>query len=216
MSRLILAILAVMLVVAQANAKEQSGNQIVVRVITNNFVLPAKFLKLAPLAQENNIDLQAVNVEQDASDPTAWLNEADLLILDVPRPNDRRTVEAKLGDPLAAATLPVITVGGGRPVWTGIDARPGGLLAGYYGAGGEENFKKFFNLVRDWKLGGNLSGYKPAQSMPVAGFYHPEAPKIFKILMIISLGAASVGKKQRVEWDSLPIQGWFPTCRQRS
>ena len=179
MSRLILAILALMLVVTQANAQEQSGNQIVVRVITNGFVLPAKFRKLAPFAQENDIDLQSVNVEEEASDPSAWLNRADIVILDVPRPHDRRAVEERLGDHLAAATHPVITVGGGRPIWTGIDARLAGLLVSYYSAGGEENFKNFFSLVRDWKRGGDVSGYKPAQSMPAIGFYHPEAPKIF-------------------------------------
>lgn len=179
MSRLILAILAVMLVVTQANAQEQSGNQIVVRVITNGFVLPAKFRKLTPFAQVNGIDLQSVNVEEVASDPSAWLNRADLVILDVPRPHDRRAVEDKLRDHLAAATHPVITVGGGRPIWTGIDARPAGLLASYYSTGGEDNFKSFFSLVRDWKRGGDLSRYKPAQSMPVIGFYHPEASKIF-------------------------------------
>ncbi|MCK4206944.1 cobaltochelatase subunit CobN [Brucella pituitosa] len=160
--------------------QSQHHAQIVVRVITTGFVLSAKFRKLTLLAQENSIDLQTVNVEEDTSDPAAWLNGADLLILDVPRPNDRRAVEDKLGDHLAAATHPVITIGGGRPIWTGIDARPGGLLAGYYGAGGEENFKNFFNLVHDWKQRGDLSEYKPTQSMSVAGFYHPDAPRIFE------------------------------------
>ncbi|MFD2651793.1 cobaltochelatase subunit CobN [Brucella rhizosphaerae] len=192
MQRILCAMLALLLVMsgaayAQTDIKDDGRQseirtQIVVRVITNAFVLPAKFRKLAPVAQEYGIAFQSVNIEETTSDPATWLKEADIIILDVPRPQDRQAVEDRLGDRLTVATRPIITVGGGRPAWTGINPRPAGLLAGYYGAGGERNFKNFFNLIRDWKQGADLSGYQPAEPMPVTGFYHPEAPQIFENL----------------------------------
>ena len=182
MPRLILALLAITLFMTHADAQEKPGNSIVVRVITNGFVLPAKFLTLARFAREYGIDLQAVNVEDDVASPSVWLEGADLVVLDVPRPRDRQMVEEKLGDFSGSPALPVITIGGGRPVWTGIDARVAGLLASYYGAGGDKNFQTFFNLIRDWTRGADLSAYKPAEPMPVTGFYHPQAPGIFASL----------------------------------
>ena len=154
----------------------------VVRVLTSSFVLPAKFSAIRPIAEQAGVVLDSIDVETAAPSPDAWLAGADLVILDVPRPNDRARVEAALGLQLAASAVPIITIGGGPPRWSGIEPRQASALLGYYAAGGAENFRSFFAAVLAWKQGGALSGLPPAQRLPRAGFYHPGAEQVFETL----------------------------------
>ena len=174
MRRAVIVLVALLALVASpAMAQERP----VVRVVTNSFVLPAKFRAMQPLAQEAGLTLEVVDVG-DAS-PDRWLARADLVILDVPRPNDRAQVEAALGGGLADAGLPSITIGGGPPAWQGIDPRHAGRLTGYYAGGGTENFRGFFAAIRLWKEGGDLAALPPPAARTEAGFWHPEAPQAF-------------------------------------
>ncbi|MCO5159315.1 MAG: cobaltochelatase subunit CobN [Aquamicrobium sp.] len=162
----------------------------VVRVLTTGFVLPAKFRAMRPMADAAGVRLESVDVERAAGGPEDWLAGADLVILDVPRPGDRARVEEALGDRLAAAAVPAITIGGGPPRWSGIEPRAAGLLLGYYAAGGAENFRLFFAAVRAWKEGGDLSAMPHAARLPATGFYHPQAPEVFASLDdLLSWGA---------------------------
>lgn len=154
----------------------------VVRVLTNGFVLPAKFRALQPIAEKVGVVLDSVDVEADASSPDDWLAGADLVVLDVPRPNDRARVEGALGERLASSSVPVITIGGGPPKWSRIEPRQASVLLGYYAAGGEENFRNFFASVHAWKKGADMSALPAAQRLPVTGFYHPDAPRVFDSL----------------------------------
>lgn len=173
--------LALPAVSAHAQEAKPAGGPLV-RVLTSSFVLPAKFRTLAPIAETAGVRLESVNVETAASSPDEWLAGADLVILDVPRPNDRARVERALGDRIAASAAPRITIGGGRPAWTGIAPPEASVLAGYYAAGGTENFRNFFAAVHAWKEGGSLSAFAPAKRLPATGFYHPDAPRVFDSL----------------------------------
>lgn len=178
-----LLVLALAFVASPAAAREPApGKGPVVRVLTTSFVLPVKFRAMRPMAEAAGVRLESVDVERAAGTAGDWLAGADLVILDVPRPNDRARVEEAMGDRLAAGTVPAITIGGGPPRWSGIEPRMAGLLLGYYAAGGAENFRLFFAAVRAWKEGGDLSAMPQAARLPATGFYHPQAPEVFASL----------------------------------
>lgn len=166
---------------ALAQEPERVG-QLLVRVLTDSFVLPEKFRGLQPIARDADIRLEHINVDAAASSAREWLDGADLVILDVPRPNDRARVEQALESELEKSGLPSITIGGGRPAWRGLAARDASRLLGYYAAGGEQNFRQFFDAVRIWKEGGDLSGLSAAERLPATGYYHPDAPGVFDSL----------------------------------
>lgn len=173
---------ALALLAGAAQAQDRSDTNPVVRVLTDSFVLPAKFRALQPLAEEAGVRLDTVNVETASTPPDTWLEGVDLIVLDVPRPNDRARVEQALGDRLSSAPVPSITIGGGPPAWNGIASREASVLIDYYAGGGAENFRNFFAFVRQWERGGELNDFPSAQRLPRTGFYHPDAPHAFDTL----------------------------------
>ncbi|PRD41875.1 cobaltochelatase subunit CobN [Phyllobacterium phragmitis] len=190
----ILCLIHVMLVFIAAPAYAQEATlaaRPVVRVLTNSFVLPAKFHALRPIAEGAGVTLDFVNVETAATSPDEWLSGADLIVIDVPRPGDRARVDEALGNRLAASGVPAITVGGGKPEWQGIAPREASMLIGYFAGGGAENFRNFFAFIRTWKEGGDLSGFAAAEKLAPTGFYHPDAPHVFDTLdAYLSWGAS--------------------------
>jgi len=153
-----------------------------VRVLTRSFVLPEKFRTLEPIAAEAGVRLDSVHVETAASSPDEWLADADLVILDVPRPGDRARVGTALGDRLASSGVASITIGGGPPASTAVEPADARTLAAYYAAGGVRNFRNFFTGVRTWKQGGDLSALPPVERSPETGFWHPDAPHVFETI----------------------------------
>ena len=153
-----------------------------VRVVTNGFVLPGKFRRLAEWASEAGLSLDAVNVEEADGAPAQWLAGSDLVILDTPRPNDRAMVEARLGSALIEAGIPWIQVGGGRPAFEGLAPPHARALIGYYAHGGETNLRNMLAWLARWYGGEDVAAVPPASALPEAGFYHPQAPQSFATL----------------------------------
>lgn len=171
------------LLVSPAMAQDTAPAQrLVVRVLTNSFVLPEKFRALKPIAAEAGVTLESVDVEAARSSPEAWLADVDLVVLDVPRPGDRAHVETALDGRLTSFGVASITIGGGPPSSTAVEPADAKALAGYYAAGGVRNFRTFFMAVRIWKQGGDLSALPPVEHRPEAGFWHPDAPQVFETL----------------------------------
>ncbi|MDA5635011.1 MULTISPECIES: cobaltochelatase subunit CobN [Rhizobium/Agrobacterium group] len=175
--------LVLTLLVSPVAAQEPAAtDRPLVRVLTNSFVLPEKFRGLKPLAAEEGVTLDSIDVEAVTSSPDEWLAGADLIVLDVPRPSDRARVEEALGTRLASSVAPVITIGGGRPAWRQIRPDDARMLLGYYAEGGRENFRNFFAAVRLWKTGGDLSALPAVEHRSETGFWHPDAPHVFQTL----------------------------------
>ncbi|GAB1583453.1 cobaltochelatase subunit CobN [Phyllobacterium phragmitis] len=175
--------LALALFAGAAHAQDTArASRPVVRVLTDSFVLPSKFDALRPIAEEAGVSLESVNVETAKTSSDEWLSGADLVVLDVPRPNDRARVEQALGERLTASKVPSLTIGGGRPAWQGLAPREASALIGYYAGGGAENFRNFFAFVRAWKEGRSLDRFPAAERLPATGFYHPAAPHVFQTL----------------------------------
>ncbi|ARP93124.1 cobaltochelatase subunit CobN [Bordetella genomosp. 13] len=165
----------------------------VVQVLHNSFVSVEKFQRLQAYAQHQNLQLRHLDVER--ASPQAWrqaLQDAALLLLDVPRPNDRAMVVHALEQQLAQATPqagtadgpPRLVVGGGRPEWQGLHAQHGAALAALYAAGGQENFVRFFALSSAIQARREPAPalVAPPVRLPATGFYHPAAPRVFETL----------------------------------
>jgi cobaltochelatase CobN len=184
-----------------------------VRVLTSSFVLPEKFRTLEPIASEAGVRLDSVHVETAASSPDEWLADADLVILDVPRPGDRARVGTALGDRLASSGVASITIGGGPPASTAVEPADARTLAAYYAAGGVRNFRNFFTGVRTWKQGGDLSALPPVERSPETGFWHPDAPHVFETIDAYLAWARAAGATQRAGWVSSPAPARSAICR---
>jgi cobaltochelatase CobN len=148
-----------------------------IRIVHNDFVLPAKVQRLQSWAQEQGLrlDSRVVGATEFSAD---WL-DAGLLILDTPRPNDVAQVQGVVGQALEASKQPWIRVGGGPPAFGNLPPPVAFSLIGYYANGGASNLK---NMLQYWQLftaRGDLSGVPSAQPLPASGVYHPGAPGVF-------------------------------------
>lgn len=211
-----------------------------VLVVHNRFVSAEKFQQWQALAQHEGVRLTHLDVEGAAPAALAdAVGAADLVLLDVPRPNDRAAVQARLAElPAAAARVPRVTVGGGPPDAAGIDAAIARPLAAHYAAGGEVGFRRVFQLARAWhaQVAPPADSLKPAERLPSTGFYHPDAPRIFdrlpdylawsdaraqgrrgRVAVLVHAGVVSDGLTRPVDMlvrrleaaDLQPIVFWF-------
>lgn len=150
-----------------------------VRVLHNSFVSAEKFQRIAPLAAKAGIAFEAINVETSDSKPASWLADADLVMLDTPRPNDRAMIEQMLGTALKTTTTPVIGIGGGAPLFIRVAPQVVGPLTRYYAAGGADNIDHLLTFITAWHRGQSPDTLPPATTLPATGFYHPQAPQLF-------------------------------------
>lgn len=150
-----------------------------VRVIVNHFILPGKLDRLTRFAAEAGVDLQAVRVETAPGDAAAWVNGADLVILDTPRPADLAQVRQALGSALSDSGVSWLRVGGGPPAFERLDPTHGRRLAAYYANGGESNLRRLAAYIRAWKNGGDVEAIPAADAVPKSGIYHPAASAPF-------------------------------------
>lgn len=153
-----------------------------VRVLSSDFVLPGKHQRLAGWARDAGVQLQGLRLGEGGEPDARWLDGADLLILDTPRPGDRAQVEQALGDLLQRRPLPWIRVGGGAPGFGNLPAPLAERLVGYYANGGEANLRHLFELLQRQHAGLPTDAVPAPQRLPQAGFYHPDAPAPFASL----------------------------------
>ncbi|WP_022960871.1 cobaltochelatase subunit CobN [Halopseudomonas pelagia] len=152
-------------------------------VLHNSFVSAEKFQRLQGYALQAGVQLQHVNVEAgSATDLHSNLDRSSLVLLDVPRPNDRAQVTEQVA--ALIGQLPQLTVGGGRPAWDNLPPQYAGVLSALYAAGGEANFRRFFMLVQLISQNAEVPEHLLAapERMPTTGFYHPQAPHLFSSL----------------------------------
>ena len=174
-------ILVVVAALGAATAPRAAADDIRLHVITNDFVLPSKLDRLAEFGAPEGVAVGKTYVEGLSGDDKTWL-DADLIILDTPRGNDRAQVMAAVGDALEGTQVPWLAIGGGRPLSGNIPRDIQGQLYAYYQAGGAENFRNLMRFISAWKRGGDMAGIPAAGEMPPAGFYHPDAPRLFASL----------------------------------
>lgn len=150
-----------------------------VSVIANDFVLPGKSARLSGWGRDKGVVFRHVAVERAEGDPSQWLRDTDLAILDTPRPSDAEQVREALGEALERAKVPWVQVGGGPPRFGALPDGHARRLIGYYGAGGEANFRALIDYLAARRDGGDTSAIPPPQPLPQTGFHHPWAPAVF-------------------------------------
>ena len=151
----------------------------VVRVITDDFVLPGKLDKLAGFARAQGLALESVFVARTPGSPADWIGGAGLVILDTPRPMDLVRVQESVGSALKDTTVPWIRVGGGPPAFGNLAPLIARRLMAYYSHGGEENLKALFEFWAALRDGRDPTHIASPTPLPSTGIYHPDAPTAF-------------------------------------
>lgn len=160
----------------------RAGGKPLVQVLHNDFVSAEKFRHLRALAAQEGVELRHLDVGNRS--PDALRHEGDpvtLVVLDVPRPNDRTMVTQRLAQSSGYANTPRLTVGGGGSISERLPHPYGNTLAELYSAGGENNFRRFFALVKTLHAGAEPPPHllAPPEHLPATGFWHPRAPRVF-------------------------------------
>ncbi|MGB1762274.1 cobaltochelatase subunit CobN [Alloalcanivorax xenomutans] len=154
-----------------------------IQVFHNDFVSAEKFQQLRTFAKQEGVVLRHLNVETStAATLRQAARSAALIVLDVPRPNDRLTVTQKLNVIPEYGERPRLIIGGGRPGWEQLQPRHGSVLSALYAAGGEHNFRRFFALAKTVQGGAPAPSHllEAPEALPGNGFYHPRAPRVFE------------------------------------
>lgn len=149
-----------------------------VRVVSNDFVLPAKAARLDRWGRPFGVCVSHRSVDGD-DDPSRLFAGAQLLVLDTPRPSDAAEVKQRLQPALAAAGLPWVQVGGGPPASAQLPAAVARRIGGYYAAGGEANFHRFLEYLGRWHRDDDPERVPAAEPLPATGYYHPQAGQAF-------------------------------------
>lgn len=149
-----------------------------VLVLHTDFVANTKFEKLVPIAAKQNVQLQHLQVNQNQKAVQQSIQQADVIILDVPRPPDRKQVEELALESLKAQDKAYMTVGGGAPQFQKIPKLFGFKLLDLYYNGGEINFSHYFEAVHLWNTEGKKATFK-TQKLPEISIYHTSAQDYF-------------------------------------
>lgn len=169
----------VMLVCLGARASDEAAQ---VRVLSSDFVLSGKHQRLADWAHDAGARLTSLRSGDERAPDADWLEGADLLILDTPRPSDLAAVQQRLGDLLEHYPVPWIRVGGGPPAFGNLPPPLAMRMIGYYGNGGEANLRQLFTLVQRRHTGQSFDDLPAPVELSRTGFYHPDADAPFAAL----------------------------------
>ncbi|MCX2782375.1 cobaltochelatase subunit CobN [Microbulbifer thermotolerans] len=169
-------------IILPCGALSQMDKPIRVSVVANDFVLPGKISRLREIAQQYGIELTGFTVGHSPGSARSWLSQSDLVIIDTPRGGDRAQVMAYIGDALKSETTPWIAIGGGKPTGEHLPGEVKAALWGYYRAGGQNNFHHMMAYIAAWCMGKSTADVPLPETLPVAGFYHPQAPEYFQRL----------------------------------
>lgn len=168
--------LVLLLSLLMLHAPARAGEPPLVRIVSTDFVLPAKFARLAAWAQAEGYRIEWRYA--DRLDGADVAQGAALLLLDGPRPADRAAVEKAVG-PLDRLTVPWLLIGGGPPAFGHLAPDTARRLIAYYAAGGEANLRSFVKAVPSALAGESMEGLPPPHPLPATGLYHPAAPAPF-------------------------------------
>ena len=170
------------LIAAQAQTSVTPDSAHRVRIITVDFVLPGKLEKLGRFAEDAGLGIERLYVETASGEPDTWLEGADLILLDTPRPTDLAKMQERLGAALGMTRTPWFRVGGGPPAFGNIPPQHARPLIAYYASGGERNIRAMFDYIRAWRDGTDTAALARPSALPAAGFYHSAASETFDSL----------------------------------
>jgi cobaltochelatase CobN len=150
-----------------------------VRVIADESVLTGRLQQLQALASSARVRLEWSYADAIPGSPRQWIAGAELLIIEAPLQSARQRVEERIGEALASTRVPRLEVTTRRESYKGLPEPHGRTLADYYKNGGEANLRNFFAYFRAWRTNEDYTKVPPPLIIPVDGFYHPDAPRVF-------------------------------------
>lgn len=151
----------------------------VVRVVADESVLQGRLEKLRDIGATAGVRVEWAYLGAFPEPPQQWMAAANLLIIEAPLQSARQRIEATVGDVLARVDVPRLEATTRRESFTGLPERQGRTLTEYYSNGGEANLRNFFAYFRAWHAKEDDSKLTPPMVVPVNGYYHPDAPRLF-------------------------------------
>ena len=149
----------------------------IVTIVSTEFVPQTKFLQLQRLAHELAIQVEVVRIHELEA-KAHWIEEADLLVADGPRPNDQQRIQQALAQVNVPPQQPYLQIGGGETQWRAVDTEVAKSLVSYYQHGGEHNLKQWLLLWHQYSKGLPMQ-VAALQPLPARGLYHPDATQVF-------------------------------------
>lgn len=159
-----------------AAAQEPGPPLVDVDVVANDFVLPGKTARLDTLGRAEGVRFHHHAIGEGRALPDGWPGEAALVVLDTPRPADAAEVMAAVGERLAASPVPWLRVGGGAPASGNLAPAEARRLAGYYGNGGQANYRNLVRYLAARRHGTDGDVLPPPQALPATGYYDGQTP----------------------------------------
>ncbi|GFE91719.1 cobaltochelatase subunit CobN [Steroidobacter agaridevorans] len=154
----------------------------VVRVVADESVLQGRLEKLRDLGAAAGVRVEWAYLNAFPEPPQQWIAAADLLIVEAPLQSARQRIDERVGDVLARASAPRVEATTRRESYSHLPERQGRTLIEYYRNGGEANLRNFFAYFRAWHAKEDPSKVAPPMVVPVNGYYHPDAPRLFATL----------------------------------
>ncbi|MBW4656652.1 MAG: cobaltochelatase subunit CobN [Kaiparowitsia implicata GSE-PSE-MK54-09C] len=167
--------------VAQGGSGEPQPQALRLLIVTTDFVLPGKLEKITRIVDAGGVTVSSVRLGATPQQ-TIKIGDADLVVLDTPRPNDLARVQGEIGAALAASSVAWIRVGGGPPAFGNLPPEQARRLIGYYAGGGESNLRRLAAYAQARQTGGDLSVFPEPSRIGATGLYHPDAPGPFASL----------------------------------
>ena len=151
-----------------------------VALLSTQFVLERKFKLMQEAAKKHGVQFTWVQVDRDGeAGVQRAIKDAQLIIVDAPRPDDQSAVERVAGKMLRETGTPIVgigTMGGGatrlRPVR--FDPVQAQRLFEYYLSGTRANHDRMFVFLKTLLTGGDLAQVPPPVELPNGGIYHPD------------------------------------------
>lgn len=174
-------------------------------VLSTALVSPARMVRLEAAAHAAGVPLQVVSAAQDTPDVLVGaLGGARLLVIDAPHLSVAQSAAARFGDVIARSAVPYVQIGefalvakGQAPpevpplaAERGVDAAWAQRLRAYWRFPGEANLKA---LVRAMARVGDATGLPDPVPMPLAGFYHPDWPRVENTITAVEALPAGQG-----------------------
>lgn len=146
-------------------------------VLSTDFVMPAKINALDAIGQAGDVHFTHQLATPGQPLPPQWLQGVDLVLLDTPRPADVEQLQALAAPQLDAASTPWVRIGGGPPAHGNLQPAQAARIAGYYGNGGQANYRTLVRWLQAWHAGAPADSLPAPQLMGASGFYAgPDAP----------------------------------------
>jgi len=167
-------LLTMLMLVLGTVAVEARDSGPLVRVIADESVLPGKLERLRAIAVSSGVQLEWAysGAIPGPASPQAWIDSADLIIIEAPLPSGKARIQEQLGEVLKHSRVPRVEANTRRETQTQ-------ALTAYYQNGGETNLRHLFLYLKTWVAKGDLTRVPPPIVMTDAGFYHPDAPRLF-------------------------------------